>query len=378
MTASPIGADTLLAMARDRSTERRGELAMALVDLFRDGASVLSDRERAMMTDILRQLVKDVETAIRKSVAERLAEVPGAPRSLMKDLANDEIEIAWPVLRSSAVLEDVDLVEVIQQRTQEHRLAIAQRGDLSEAVSTALLKAAEGETDVVVSLLRNQNARLSRAAMEYLTEEAKRVNSFQEPLLSRHELPEDLARRLFTYVSAALRTHIVSRYDLPAETVDDLLEETVAAELTRPLPKDTRRAMALVEEMERNGMVGPPLLLKAVQAGHVMVFGRVMEKLAGISHRMALRILFESAGEGLAVLCRGLDVAKPEFIEIYTVARKSRPHNPESVRKEGRRLMSLYDAITKDAALKVMKRWKRDEDYLSALRDLEISGGGHG
>lgn len=376
MTASALDAETLLAMARDRSAERRGELAMTLVDLFREGASVLTDRERAMMTDILHQLVRTVEKDIRKSIAGRLAELPDAPHALVKDLANDEIEVAWPVLRTSAALEDVDLVEIISHRTQEHRLAIAQRGNLSEAVSSALLQS--GEQDVIVALLRNSNTRLSRAALEYLTEEAKRVDSFQEPLLDRQELPEDLARRLFAYVSAALRRHIIARYEMPEDTVDDLLEEAVAAQLTRPNQSNPRKSLSLVDEMERAGLVTPQLLLQAVSAGHVMLFGRTMEKLTGITQRMALRILFESAGEGLAVVCRALDLSKPEFIEIYTVARKSRPHNPDIVRKDSRRLMALFDSISRDSATKVLKRWKRDEDYLMALRDLELSGGRHG
>jgi uncharacterized protein (DUF2336 family) len=90
--------ESLLKLAQDRSIQGRRSLAAAMSDLFDEQESVLSDREHALMTDILNKLVNEFETEVRKELAERLAEKQHAPRNLVLALANDEIEVARPIL----------------------------------------------------------------------------------------------------------------------------------------------------------------------------------------------------------------------------------------------------------------------------------------
>ena len=59
-------------------------------------------------------------------------------------LANDDIEVAYPILAFNKVLQDADLIEVIRHRTLEHQLVIAIREDVSEAVSDALVRTGKG------------------------------------------------------------------------------------------------------------------------------------------------------------------------------------------------------------------------------------------
>ncbi|MTJ82944.1 MAG: DUF2336 domain-containing protein [Telmatospirillum sp.] len=361
-------AEALLALARDRSAERRNLLSLTLVDLFRDGNAALTDRERAIMTDILRRLVGEMEVEVRRTIAHRLADSPTLPRSLARDLANDEIEVAWPILRRSRVLEDLDLIEVIHHRSLEHRLVIAQRGVISESVADALIR--RDEENVIVTLLNNPDARLSQAAMDYLAEQSRRVDTFQEPLLHRAELTADLAVRMFTWVSAALRDHIIERFQLDPAAVDQLVESSLAG-----LSAETAgeaRDRPLIREMDHAGMVSPALMLRALAAGQVQLYAGIVEKLTGIRPRLALRLLFEAAGEGLAVQCRALDLPKPDFLELYTIARKARPADPEQVSRDVERLDQFYSTITSDAARAVVLRWRRNPDYLAALRAIDM------
>ena len=129
MTTAPRKMDDkelteLLSLARDKSVSGRQTLMAAVSDLFCDNQTVLTDRERALMTDILHQLVHDVEMSVRRTLAERLAMLPSAPRDLIVELANDQIEVAHPILMGSNVLHDTDLIEIIHQRTLEHQLEI--------------------------------------------------------------------------------------------------------------------------------------------------------------------------------------------------------------------------------------------------------------
>ncbi|PKU24847.1 DUF2336 domain-containing protein [Telmatospirillum siberiense] len=367
-----LTSEELLALARDRSDARRGELAQIMVDLFRDEQRRLSDGERDMMTAILHQLLGEVEMTVRRFIAEQLASDPRLPRSLARDLANDTIEVAWPLLRNSRVLEDVDLIEVVHQRSLEHRLVIAQRHALSSSVSNALVEV--GEESVIVSLLNNAGASLRFDTVALLAERSRVIDAFQEPLLRRGELTPELAKRMFLWVSAALRVHIVERFRIDPPMVDDLLEEAVAAGLAGSF--QSSNDVYLIEQMERAGIILPSMMLESLAAGQVTLFSRVVEKLTGIRGTLARRLLFDPSGEGLAVLCRSVELPKGQFIEIFRIASRARITDAIRLDRDCRRLENFYDAIETDAARGVIARWRRSPDYLSVLRSIELARGG--
>ena len=360
--------EALLAMARDRSDARRGELAQIMADLFHDDQGGLTEQERAMMTDILRKLLGEVEVAVRRTIADRLAEDPAIPRSLLRDLANDVIEVAWPVLRGSRVLEDMDLIEVVHQCSLEHRMVVAQRNVVSPRVANALVQS--GEESVIVTLLNNAGARLTNETMKFLAERSKEVEAFQRPLLQRGELTPDLAKRMFVWVSAALREHIIEQFRLDPSAVDDLLEDAVLAGLTGSLPSSNDAY--LIEQMERAGIILPSMMLEALMAGQVTLFGRVVEKLTGLRGALIKRLLFDPSGEGLAVLCRSVDLPKDQFIEIYKIASRARPINTGQLSRDCLRLKDFYDVISGESAHTVIARWRRNPDYLAVLRAIAI------
>ena len=125
MTNTSPDVEQLLALARDKTVASRQTLVETVSDLFFANEGVLSDRERALMTDILRQLIHDVEMSVRKALSERFSAQDGAPHDLVLALANDDIEVAHPILTDSQILQDIDLIEIIHHRTLEHQLAIA-------------------------------------------------------------------------------------------------------------------------------------------------------------------------------------------------------------------------------------------------------------
>ncbi|MDB5405560.1 MAG: hypothetical protein JWL84_472, partial [Rhodospirillales bacterium] len=198
----------LFALARDKTAQGREALIATVGDLFVASGDALSDRERALMGDILRNLVNDVEIAVRRRLAEQLSQRSDAPPDVVLSLANDMIEVAYPILLRSKVLQDLELVEIVHHRTLEYQLAIAMRESVSETVSDALV--ASGEVDVIKTLLENTGAEISQSTLEYLAEESKRVDLYQNPLLSRPEVGRELAQKMYWWVSAALRQHILA------------------------------------------------------------------------------------------------------------------------------------------------------------------------
>ena len=126
----------LFRLARQKSAESRSVLAATISDLFSEDKGALSERERAMMFDILHKIIHDVEMTVRRRLSEKMADYRDVPRHLISILANDTIEVAYPILSRSLVLQDRDLIEIIQQRTREHQMAIATRPSRSRAWPT--------------------------------------------------------------------------------------------------------------------------------------------------------------------------------------------------------------------------------------------------
>ena len=65
--------DALLEMARDKTAAGRARLASATSDLFSQSNEVLTDHERALMSDILRRLLHDAEMSVRSELSNKLA-----------------------------------------------------------------------------------------------------------------------------------------------------------------------------------------------------------------------------------------------------------------------------------------------------------------
>ncbi len=172
-----------MTLAREKSQAGRNSLFDTVQELFVKNDGNLTDRERALMGEILRQLIHDVALSVRKDVAKRLSDRNDAPRELVLALAIDDIEVPLPLSLNSSVLHDVDLIEIIKHRTQAPQLAVSMCKNVSEAVSDALVET--GDTGVIASLLENVSAAISRASIEYIVAESKRIDTFQYPPISR-------------------------------------------------------------------------------------------------------------------------------------------------------------------------------------------------
>jgi len=366
-----LNVEHLLALARDKSAKSRTELAEVVGNLFDEQGGILSDREKKLMFNIIETLVHEVEVSVRKILSDKLADNADAPRELIKALASDEIEVAYPVLSRSRVLQDTDLVEIIRQRTEEYHLAITIRDDIGEDVSDALVET--GSEGVITNLLKNGNAAISNATMGYLVEQSRRVDTFQEPLLHRSELKEDLAKKMFMWVSAALRSHIVDRYELDTTIVDQLLEAAAKDGYDHSMAEKNEAdsgVAELIENLRNQGMSTPDMMLKTLLDGEIPLFLALFSDLTKINDQLVRRIVFEEGGEGIAIACKAIGFSDIQFATIFRKSRRVTPNRAEATRTEVNNILDLYSNIKRNEAVKVVNMWRRDTEYLAAIRDL--------
>lgn len=367
-----IDVDELLRVARDRSSESRRQLVDTIADLFEGEAGQLSERERALMNDILRQLVHEVEVSVRKHLAIRLSDMAEAPHDLVLTLANDDADVAHPILLHSTVLRDAELIEIVRHRTLQHQLAVAMRENVSEALAEALVES--GETSVVTALLENPDARIAAGTMEYLVEQSRRVDAWQNPLVHRADLPAPLARRMFWWVSAALRVHIAANYALDPGDLDDLLEAAMD-DVTRhgggAAPEVPSAADRLADQLVESQGGAADLLVRLLRQGEVTLFESLMARMSRLRPVLMRRMIYEPGGEGLATVCRAIDLDKGTFGSIWVLSRRARGADAAREREELAGALGFFDRIDRPAANRILQRWRRNPDYLDLLRRVE-------
>ncbi len=98
-------------------------------------------------------LLDDPSVLVRRALAEALCRASEAPRTLILALAADEPEVAAPVLQSSPVLTDADLVDCARTAGVVAQTALARRPNLPPGATAALAEI--GERDAILALIGN-------------------------------------------------------------------------------------------------------------------------------------------------------------------------------------------------------------------------------
>ncbi|CAN5366167.1 DUF2336 domain-containing protein [soil metagenome] len=138
-------ADDLADIARANQQSRDAALLRATTELFimdltHDGAEIRRYEELAP------HFLPKVAVADRIFVAERIAACADAPRSVVRTLARDAIEVAAPVIRRAPSLDAFDLLAIIAATGVEHHRLVARRSELPDDVKRALRLTGDSET----------------------------------------------------------------------------------------------------------------------------------------------------------------------------------------------------------------------------------------
>jgi len=372
-----LSCDALLKLARVKSRKTRSALMTAIIDLSTDSERVLTANDRMMIKDIMSKLIVEVELSVRQALAVHLSELPGVPRELAICFANDEISVARPILLKSEVLRDPELIEIIQYRTMEHQLAVAMRVFVSEAVSDALVDA--NHPEVITTLIQNTGAQISEPTLELLTEKSATTTAFQEPLLNRQDLPPRLVKKLYWVVSAALREDILRKFQIDPSDLDEKIEDAVENAYQALLDVDHTLSQHI--DADRNATPHDPQdktnsheLITLLRRGDTRGFLDLFSKLSKLRLTLVRRIIFEPGGEALAVVSKVLNLKKDDLAVMLLLLRQGRLGDKQVQHDELTKALEFFDRIKFCDARSVVQRWRRNPEYLNALRIVEKDG----
>ncbi|MEQ8319911.1 MAG: DUF2336 domain-containing protein [Rhodospirillales bacterium] len=211
---SPAHADLLLAQDSDEGV--RAVLAEKFAGLS-SGTSVDNSRLRELAHEAMMLLAKDQEMRVRQILSEALREVASAPADVIRRLAWDvETAVAAPVLMSSPVLTDADLIEIIMAKPSQGAVsAVSQRAGVSDSVSDAIVDSMDVEA--IGLLLGNASAQIREETLDRLIDGAAQVDLWHLPLAMRPKLPSKAAVKIAQVVAEDVLTRMQARNDLSIE-----------------------------------------------------------------------------------------------------------------------------------------------------------------
>jgi uncharacterized protein (DUF2336 family) len=345
----------LISLAQEASSERRRELLRGVTDLFFTTDGGHDRQEMALFDDVLSQLAGEMEEAVRVELAGRMAEAPAAPSRLIRRLASDSIDVARPVLEGYRGLTEDDLLEVASTQGQDHLRAISLRQIVPEKVSTAIVE--RGDDDTLGVLLRNEGARLTRAASEAAVDRAVANPALHAAAIQRKSLPIDLLNEFYFVAEARLREQILARNAQvdPAE-----LEAALAAGRKQvaardgALPADYAGAEAVIRRMKMKNELGPRQLAALLRDRQTTKFLVALADLADIDFHTARRIVEKREMDGLAIVCKAADFDRALFL-TFAVLILDRDADAMGLAKQ---YGDLYSELPRDAALRTLRFWR--------------------
>jgi uncharacterized protein (DUF2336 family) len=274
----------------------------------------LNKSETALAEDIVRIMAKDVEASVRIALAQNLRNAPHLPHDVAFKLANDIESVALPILESSTVLTDADLIEIVHSGAASKQEVIAGRPGISESVSDVLVTS--GAEKAVARLMENVTAKISEKSLTKAVDRFASNEGIKEKIVKRPTLPPIVTERLVTMVADNMRDYLVSHHQVsPAVAADIILQSRERAIVSLTGKSSIEELEKMIAQMNANGRLTPSLVLRALCTGDITFFEVAISVRANIPLVNA-RILIHDAGQlGLKSLYERAGMP-PELLSI--------------------------------------------------------------
>lgn len=335
------------------SSEAQMELTTIMVDLL---SIKLSDNESELITDVLFALMKQAEQNLKIALSERLSTLDHVPLRMILSIANDEIEIADPVLRNSPVLQDMDLMYILQGKGIEHGRAIATREGLGGAMINMLADTKDFE--IAVNLSENAGIQLTERAYAIISDMAKQNSNLARPLLMRRDLPQEIAGQLYDFVGEELKRNLVERFGKNAKTAIEVLDgiSIEFKEHEASFGESNEALLAHAQTLYDRGELQLSGMIAALRRGQPATFMAQFAVYCTLPLDIVRNIIRQETGRGLAIACRAMNIQKADFVSIYLLTERFRKQGSLVVsHKELSRIMTMYDEINLEEAKRTIR-----------------------
>jgi uncharacterized protein (DUF2336 family) len=343
-------AGKLIDLARSREPGDRERLLLSIADLCDSSPDSGRPEIRELLDDVFMALVVEAERDIRRALAEKLARADWAPLALINVLALDDIEIARPVILSSPLLQDKDLIRLLVEATIEHQIEVARRPRLGSEVVDAILDG--GEPAVMTALANNTTAQVSEEALRRLVDASRRVASLRSPLVRHPKLSKVLAEQLYSWVGEALKAAIFDRFGVDGPALDEAMAQSVALAQqgrspVRPfiVERDGEREemeSRLIGKLKSANQLRPGYLLRALKEGKFSLFQGALATLGDFDPIQIRRACSAPDAEPLALACAAVGIDRSVFPSLLLMVRELNHGKPGGDGDAGKRASAAF------------------------------------
>ncbi len=350
-----------LALAKTR--EARGELGEHLTGLLQSQDAPPTDMEWELISQIYELIVQDIETVVRAKFSEELARRPDAPRHLIVVLGNDDIEIARPILTRSNVLLDDDLIEIVENKTTDHRSAVAIRARLPDGVSEAIVNT--GDVKALTTLLRNHTAEISEQSFIKVAGLCASTTDLHEPLVNRQDTPWSAVEKVVSLVSEVLLVSISAKWSVPLDELTEIAEKARDASLQEMSKR--RRTKATPPPPDSENQDGPEgrleqQIIAALRDEDSTTAQRLIEHWSQLPGAAVRTILLDDDPTLLATLYKAKGADPLTFSRTVAVLKGQ---EFELDRNKFKEVLSLYRDLDAREALRTVMRWRKSPRSLT-------------
>ena len=305
----------LLEIAQITTSTRRRELLNEITEMFFSSEGV-SESENHLFGEVLTKIASALGQEVRRELSEKFSK-GNAPRELAISLANDEIDIAYPIIRTSCSLTDTDLIQIAADKSTKYQLAITERHLVSEEVSSALVQ--HGDDTVVASLLRNEGASIDDATYGKVVERAENNQDLHAPMVNRKNIPIEYLNQIYLVVEQQLRDEIMDRNakisPLELETAMKRASKNISFKRGN-VPEDYEKYKRRVAIMKANGNLNAKDLPNIWRNGEYTLFRLAFAEICGLDYTTIDNMIKKQDMDGLAILCRAKDFDRGLFVAL--------------------------------------------------------------
>ena len=336
------------------SRQKRAETLRRVTALFLNGAENYNDAAVALFDDVFGLLIEEIETKVRAELSGRIAPIGNAPVKVLRVLAHDDdIAVAGPVLKLAQRLDETDLVDVANSKSQAHLQAIAERETLAEAVTDVLVL--RGGREVAHNVADNRGARLSESSFFRLVKRAENDGELAEKVGLRPDVPPQLFSELLTKATAIVRKRLLASAtpDVKAEIrrVLDKVSNEVGA---RVGPRDYTAAQRTILSLHRAGGLNEAALVgfAADRKYEETLVG--LAALAKVPVKVADRLMASDQPDPVLILCKAAGINWPTVKAIIMARADAKAPSSQTIDTA----LVNFNKLSASTAQRVVRFWQ--------------------
>ena len=268
----------------------------------RIAADGLSGDERQAANQILQLMAQDAAELVRRALAVTLKSSPHLPREIALKLAKDIDTIAVPILAFSPSFTDEDLLRVLDATSEIKHIAIAQRDEVSAAVSAKIVQTCSERP--VATLASNDGANIASDSFRLMLKRFSGSEKVADALIDRSALPIEVTEKMVSMISDEALRRLSQRHALPPQLAVELAEgarERATIDLIDQADC-TQDMQRFVQQLNLNGRLTPSLIVRAAACGSISFVEWALAELAGVPHPKAWLLVHDAGALGLRAL----------------------------------------------------------------------------